>query len=137
MATLTVTLVEGNNGIDQDASLNAFRSALATFVVEREIQEDTIANAVHSLFDKYLGVNINMPALCSSVLQALNVQPENFKVMETRVQEYVRQNSDLSEKKDKEGNVVQIGEPVGTRAFHIAKGKGGGVTRTCDRPINE
>jgi hypothetical protein len=134
MATITITLVEGNTGIDQNASLDVFMLALANYAAEKDIQDDNIHNAVHAVFDKYYGVNINMPALCSSVLQALKVEPSNFKTMEVRVAEYVRANADLSEKKDKDGNVVQVAEPVGTRTFHIAKGKGGGVTRNSDRP---
>ena len=133
--TLTIALVVTADGIDQDASRQAFNSALVNYVAEREVEDDNIGSAVHAVFDQYPSANINMPALTSYVLQKLNAQPENFNTLEVRVMEYVRSNADLSEKKDKAGNIIQSAEAPRTRAFVIGKGKGGGVKRWSDHPV--
>ena len=63
-----------------------------------------------------------MPAVTSMALTRMNVQPENFKILTDKVQDYIRENA-------------------GTRAsgalFSIAKGKGGGVRRWSDTPLND
>lgn len=135
MATLTITLVEDTDGVDQSATTAAFRTALASYVAEREIQDGNIGEAVHAVFDQYPTANINMPALAGFVLQRLNAQPENFNALEERVMEYVRKNADLPTLKDKAGNVTQVGEAPRTRTFAIGKGKGGGVKRWSDHPV--
>jgi hypothetical protein len=135
MATLTITLVSGS---DDDLAANeaAFRTSYLAFVAEREIQDDNIGNAVHAVFDQYKSATINMSARTGFVLHRLNVQPENFKALETRVMEYVRSNADRHEKSDKEtGVITQDAEAPRTRTFVIAKGKGGGVRRWIDHPV--
>lgn len=136
--TLTTVLVLTTAGtIDQAASEAAFRTSLANYIAEREVEEGNIADAVHAVFDKYRGASINMPALAGFVLQQLNVQPENFNALEERVMEYVRNNADLPEKKDKSGKVIQAAEAPRTRTFAIGKGKGGGVKRWSDHPAKD
>lgn len=126
--TLTVALVVLANGIDLDASRQAFSDALDSYIAERAIEDDNIGSAVHAVFDQYPSANINMPALTSYVLQKLNASPENFNALEARVMEYVRVNADAAQK-SKDGVVTQFAEEPGTRTFVIAKGKGGGVKR--------
>lgn len=128
MSNLTITLVRHTDGsIDEAGSTRAFSAALAKHVAERETEVATIAAAVNGVFDRYLGASINMPALASMALQSLNVQPENFKALELRCLEYVRENAQGDKAED--GTVAN---PSST--FVIGKGKGGGVTRRCDRP---
>jgi len=135
MATvLTVTLVSGTDD-DLAANVTAFRSAYLAFVAEREIEDAAIGDAVHAVFDQYRSASINMPALAGFALQRLNVQPENFKALEARIMDYVRENADRHEKSDKAGVVIQAAEPPRTRTFVIAKGKGGGVRRWADQPV--
>jgi hypothetical protein len=134
MATLSVTLVSGTDN-DLDANVAAFRTAYCAFVAEREIEDTNIGEAVHAVFDQYPGANINLPALCGFALQRLNVQPESFKKLEERVADFVRENADRHEKKDKDGVVTQMAEPDRTRTFKIAKGKNGGVLRWSDKPV--
>jgi hypothetical protein len=135
MTTLTVTLVSGTDD-DLAANEQAFRTSYLAFVAEREIEDTNIGDAVHAVFDQYRSASINMPALAGFALTRLNVQPENFKALETRVMEYVRENADRHEKTDKEtGLITQAAETPRTRSFVIAKGKGGGVKRWSDHPV--
>jgi hypothetical protein len=121
MATLTVTLVSKDGAVDQSASEAAFRTALLNYVAQRETEQSTIAAAVSAQFDKHPGVSINMPALASMVLASLNVQPENFSTLEALALGYVRENA--SEKRE-DGKL-----------FRIGKGKGGGVKRWSEIPV--
>lgn len=133
---LSFALVLATDGtIDTDASLSSAKKTLLTYVAERETESEQIGEAVHAVFDQYKGASINMPALQSMALTHLNVQPESFKVLGERVAQYVRDNADLPEVKDKAGNVTQAAEPARTRAFKISKGKNGGVRRWADHPV--
>jgi uncharacterized protein YgiB involved in biofilm formation len=117
MSTLTINLVTDKGVVDQKASRQAFESALVKYVAERETELSAIADAVNSVFDEHKGSSINMPAVAGFALQKLNAQPENYKTLETRVMEYVRENA--------KGD---------SSTFVIAKGKKGGVTRRADQP---
>lgn len=110
-------VVRSSGSIDVEATVANFRSALSVHLAERETQQATIADAVHTVFDQYKGQTISMPSLTGLALQALNVQPENFGALTERVQEYVREQSK--------------GE---ASIFVIAKGKGGGCSRRADKP---
>jgi len=121
MATLTVNLVTKDGAIDQDASRKAFNEALVKYVAERETEQSTIATAVNAQFDKHPGVSINMPALASMTCAALNAQPANFSTLEERCLSYVRENA--SDKRE-DGKL-----------FRIGKGKGGGVRRWAEIPV--
>jgi hypothetical protein len=101
-----------NGSIDHSATLAKFEGDLFSFAQEREKEESVIAEALHGIFDSHKGKRIPMPFLTSEVLRVLNVQPENFKSLTEKVQEYVRACDD----------------------FSIGKGKGGGVGRACDLP---
>jgi hypothetical protein len=131
MTTLSISLVLDSDGlIDETASTLAFQAAVADYKAQRELEEGTIAEAVAAQFDKYPGASQNMPALVSGVLHALNVQPSNFKTMETKVLHYIRENSDRPADK----KLGREAEPPRTRLFGIRKGVGGGVCRWSDVP---
>jgi hypothetical protein len=117
MSTLTITLATKDGKIDEKASRLAFDAALVKYVAERETELSAIADAVRTVFDSHKGLSINMPAVAGFALQQLNAQPENYKTLETRVMEYVRENA--------KGD---------SSLFVIAKGKKGGVTRRADQP---
>jgi hypothetical protein len=135
---LSSYIVRASSGsIDHDATCSKFADDLVKYEAERETELETIALAVNTVFDTHKGASINMPALTSLALRELNAQPSNFAALTERVQEYVRDNADRTEKKDKEGKVVQVAEAPRTRAFCIGKGKGGGVKRWCDQPVAE
>jgi hypothetical protein len=131
---LTVKLVLDEDGaIDEAASQIAFTSALSAYKAERELEASTIETAVHAIFDQYRGVSVNMPYLVNSVLRSLNVQPANFKAMESKVLAFVRSNSDRLANKSKG---IEAEAPR-TRTFGIKKGSGGGVVRWSDIPEEE
>ena len=105
--SLTVALVTGDDGrINQDASVEAFRSALVRRTAELETEEVQIAQAVNDLFDQYMGTSINVPAVCSMAAQKLNVQPENFATISERVASYVRSHS--QETKNEDGTTTDV-----------------------------
>lgn len=128
MSSITVNLVSVDGRTDEDASVAAFRVAMSKHIADRETELSTIADAVGAVFDKYKGTSINMPALCNFALQELNAQPENYKVLQERTAQYVRDNS--QGEKDKETGVEARPDSL----FVIGKGKGGGVHRRSDRP---
>lgn len=112
--TLNTYVVRASNGsIDHEATIAKFEGDLNTFAAAREKEDSLIAEALHGIFDSHKGKRIPMPFLTSEVLRVLNVQPENFKSLSEKVQEYVRACDD----------------------FSIGKGKGGGVGRACDLPV--
>ena len=119
--------------IDEKSTMLKFQGILRQYIAERSTEDETIAEAVHAVFDEHKGTSINMDAVASFALPKLNVQPENFNYLKGRVLDYVRANADLPEKKV-DGKVVQAAEAPRTRAFAIGKGKGGGVRRWADVP---
>ncbi len=127
--TVTITLVETAAGVDRASSSKAFESAVDKFIAERETQESTIAGAVGAYFDSHKNEPIKMPALVHGALQHLNVQPSNYGSLEKLVKAYVRSNSQSVKLPD--GKVEERPQSL----FVIAKGKGGGVTRRSDLPV--
>lgn len=125
--SITVTLVERDGHVDQDASRKAFDSALSKHIAEGEVEQTQIADAVSALFDQYQGSPIPMPALASMTAQKLNAQPENFKVLSERVLDYVRSHSQGEKAED---GTVERPDSL----FVIGKGKNGGCYRRADRP---
>ncbi len=127
--SLTIDLVLTDGSIDLDASTQAFRSAAVRRQAELETEQEQIAEAVSALYDRFPGQAIGMPAVASMTAQALNAQPENFKVLSDRVLDYVRSNSQETGSA-KEGTLVSHPDSL----FVIAKGKNGGCYRRADRP---
>lgn len=123
-AVLASYVLRGEDGeLDIEGTVDRFRSDLLNYQVERETEAATIGAAVNGVFDEHPGARINMPALQSLALQKLNVQPENFKALQTRVAEYVRENAS--------------GERSDGRLFKIGKGVRGGVLRWAEEPLSD
>lgn len=131
--TLSFILVVGN----RDASLANAAAAYDKHIAERETEEQTISEAVHSVFDQYPGAALTMPTIEGMTLRVLNAQPSNWKALGKRVLEYVRANSDRTAVKDDDGNIVTPAEAPRTRTFGISKGVGGGVKRWADVPESD
>lgn len=128
--SLTVDLVIEDGHINIEASTQAFRASALKRQAERETQGAQIAEAVKDLYDRQAGKAIAMPVLGSMVAQALNAEPENFKVLSDRALDYVRANSQ-STGSEEEGNLVLHPDSL----FVIGKGKGGGCYRRADKPV--
>lgn len=128
-----VTLTDGS--LDDTANVLAFEKAYDAYKVETESFDEEVSAAVHAQFDQYRGASQNMPALIHGALNRLDVG-QNYQLMHDKVQNFIRQNSDRAEKKDKKtGEILQVAEAKRTRAFGIAKGKNGGCRRWSDVPV--
>jgi hypothetical protein len=113
IANYTVRNADGS--IDHEASLAKFAGDLLRYEAERELEREVIAGAVHALFDKHLGKRLTTPYVVSEALKSLNAQPENYKALTEKVQDFLRTSPE----------------------FNIGKGKGGGCARSCDLPEKE
>jgi hypothetical protein len=110
-----------------DGSLNfaetcsRFEAELVKYASEREVETQTIANAVDAVFDAYPAlVKMNVPALITMTLVKMNAQPENHKVLSDRIHSYIRDNA--------QGEIAEDGtQERPSSKFLIGKGKGGGV----------
>lgn len=132
--------------VDLESSVLSFEAKVNNYVAEVELETEAIAAAVGAVFDKHLGVRMNMPFIISQSLQHLNVQPENSKSLTDRVHAYIQENADQDAEyetdpatgkvkgKGDERKVTVPAEEDRTRMFGIGKGKGGGVVRWCDIP---
>jgi len=118
--TLSFDLVFSNGTIDRKASLAAAEAALDTHIAEYATEQETIRDAVNAVFDLYKGAFITMPTIGGMALRQLNAQPGNYKSLEKRVLDYIRANS---------------GPRNSNATFGITKGKGGGVCRWSDVPV--
>jgi len=114
----TYVVRAGNGSIDLDATCAKFAKDLLAFQAEMETENEAVGAAVNAVFDQFPGARINMPALVNYSLQRLNVQPENFRILSEKVQNYVRD---------------RAGARESGALFHIGKGKGGGVSRWSDQ----
>lgn len=112
----TFCVRDESGAIDVGATVLKFEGEVQKYQAERELESETVGAAVNAVFDEHRGAVINMPAVTSMALTRLGVQPETYKVLSERVQEYIRTNAT-----DTRGGL-----------FRIAKGKGGGVTRWAD-----
>jgi hypothetical protein len=122
MATsLNVTLVMASGKVDQDATRDAFETAMSQFVAQHETESATLSDAVTSVLAAHPGKGIAMPILASLALASINVQPENYSVLSEQLLNYVRRNAS-----DNRAD----GKP-----FRIGKGKGGGVRSWSDIPV--
>lgn len=110
-------VVRNAGQVDIEATVEKFRGELSSYLAQYETEQASIADAVHSVFDKHLGTTLTMPVLSTYSLNELNAQPENYTALNDRVLDYVRQNA--------EGD---------SSIFVISKGKGGGVKRRVDIP---
>lgn len=122
--------------IDFDATMAKFSTQLTEYEAVCEKEDATIADAVHAVFDSKVmrGGSVNMDAIVTFALGSLNPNTDNYAILRDRIKNWIRANSDQSEKK-KEGIIISPAEPPRTRTFSISKGKGGGVRRWADIPI--
>lgn len=139
VTNLTVKLVRSSNGeIDDAASTAAFQAELAQYKANRELEESTISDAVHAVFDQYPDAVMTMPVIRTFSLQKLNAQPANAEILGEKVLEFVRENADRPAQKDKKTKAILVpAEPPRTRTFAIVKGARGGVRRWSDVPETE
>ena len=112
-ASYVVRFTDGS--IDHDSTLEKFSSDLLRFEEIQDKENATIGNAVHSLFDQFQGAKLNTPFVVGEVLRRLNVQPENYKALTDKVQNFIKSNS--------QGD---------NATFVVSKGKGGGIGRRSD-----
>jgi len=120
--TMAGYVVKTDGEINVEETVQKFRAELLVYKTERELESETVGQAVHAVFDDWRGVNINMPALQTAALKYLNFQPENHKALSQKVTEYVRANA---------------GKRETGALFFIGKGKGGGVKRWSDHQNEE
>lgn len=83
-----------------------------------EKERDAFLPLINELFDKYRGASINLPAVTSFVLQGLNVQPENYHVLNERVTKFVHELCAAT--------ALGYNMPKG---YEMRTGKGGGISR--------
>lgn len=134
---LTIVLVKKDGLIDEAASIALFTAELQKTKVAQEMESGQIADAVNAVFDKFKGVSINLPALCTYTMGHLGATPATYNDLVEKVSNYVRDNSDRpaqKDPKDKEKILVPAEAPR-TRLFSMNKGKGGGVKRWSDVPV--
>jgi len=134
--TLSAFVVRGEDGrLDSDATVAKFVDRLAEWESAVEKEDSAIAAAVHEVFDTKIvkGGSLNMDAIVTFAIPALNPNSDNFAILRDRIKDWVRTNADQPAKKSKDGKTVLVeAEAPRTRAFSIAKGKGGGVRRWAD-----
>ncbi len=116
-------LVRGADGaIDQTATLAKVGEALVAFAALDANQSSDFAKAIDAVFDAHPGVRIPLPALANEAMKSLNVDVMNYQVISERVQTFVRNNS---------------GDRETGRKYGMSKGKGGGVGRWSDIPVEK
>lgn len=126
MATITLSdfAVLTNGSVDTNATMAKFQETLLNYVTERETETAEIAAAVEAALDSNSGTRMHFDFLASSAARNMNAQNENFKTLENKIRNYVRENSCAA---DADGNPVDSNKP-----YHIGRGAGGGVGRWSD-----
>jgi hypothetical protein len=109
---------DGN--IDVNLTLDKIRKILVLHIASRELERQTIAEAVDLVFTKNPNVRMNIPALVSETLKNLHVQIENFPILKQRVESFIKENSSPN----REDNL-----PLGTAK---GKSKAGSIFRWKD-----
>ena len=102
--------------IDRNASILAFTTALDSFIFESEVEGDTLANAVHSVFDNAFGKRLTAPTVVALAMTHLEFTPETYTALADKVKGFIQAN---------------VGEK-GSALFSTRKGPGGGVSRWAD-----
>lgn len=112
-----------DNSIDHDATLAKFAGDLLRFEAEREMEQGVIAEAVHALFDRWLGKRLTTPFVTGEALKVLNAQPENYKVLTQKVQEFLRTSPEFHSGKGKGGGIARLRDLTAEQRAKIAKGE--------------
>jgi hypothetical protein len=103
------TVRDVNGSVDVDASVSAYRTALASWVQSNELDLTSIERAVEAVFDEY-SESMPMQFVVGQSAQRLGVEPSQFKTVTARITSYVR-------------GQVSLGR------FTLEKRKGKGLTR--------
>ena len=118
--------VIGSNGsIDMQATINKFSADLDTYDQKHGAQMESIGNAVNAVFDQYKGARLNTAFIQGEVVRRMNIEPQNYKSVCDKVQEYLHLHSQGKARQD--GSVERPNS-----LYLINKGKGGGVGRRSD-----
>jgi len=125
---MTVELVSGTDD-DRAANVYVFQEAYDLFIAANLNLSDKIAGAVDAVFDEYPNKPIVIPSLVNAAMGHLTYSLNTFKSLSDSIVEYVRENADRTDRKDRAGNVISSAEADRTRKFKIGKGANGGVTR--------
>lgn len=122
--------------LDFDATMAAFAARLTDYEAAVGMETEQIANAVHSVFNKFPSINLTMDAIVSFALPDLNPTPDNHTILSARIKDYIRDNADRPAVLDEVTKAtITPAEAPRTRLFAIAKGKGGGVRSWNHTPI--
>lgn len=100
-----------NGSVDIDASCEAYREALETWVLTHEENERKLREHVVNVL-RVAGKNIPFPTLVGMVCVRLQPTAEQYEVVSTSVEEFLK---------------GSIGEKGGSSLLYAKKGKGGGV----------
>lgn len=122
MTTLSVTLVRTADGsVDEDASLEACRTAVREYVERTDTLNRELSVAVHAVFDANVGVRMNMPFIVSEAMRLITYNPNDYARVNAAVGDFIRANAGA----ERESGAL----------FHIGKGKGARTFRWSDEPL--
>jgi len=96
--------------INIEASVEKFADALEAQAKHEAAQAEGIGAHVHTIFDKYKGLPLPMPAVVSQIVSALQTPLNAYAETCEAITDWIRNSPE----------------------FVIVKGKGGGVRRVCD-----
>jgi hypothetical protein len=116
MKTLQVEIVSRDGSVDQEATRQAFETALETHLAQVEIAHGVVAGAVDAVFSDHPQA-MAMPTIAALACQKLNATPENHASLTEAVLDYVRANN-------KGDNSL----------FVSVRGRSGGTIRRSDLP---
>ena len=103
---LTDSVRNNDGNVDVSATLDKVRNQLMVHVAERETEQQTISDALNTVFDRHPGARLNMPCLVNAALTILNTQPENYNVLRDRVHKFVQENASM---KREDGKMLVYG----------------------------
>jgi hypothetical protein len=129
MNTIEIKLIPSDDGtVDVQATLAAAETDILAYKAARETEDETIRQALDSVFDSRPGVKMNMPFVIGQALNHMGIaeQPTNYKTLYERVHAHIVANS--QGKTDKDTKLVANPDSY----FVVGKGKGGGVARRAD-----
>ena len=123
-------LVYTDGKVDLPLSNKKFNDAATLFKAKNEADEEVVLSALHSLFDTYKGVALNVPAVVSGTVTLMSqtnplfANPQLFGTLSKRI-------TDVLEANTVPKNPVQGDTKV--YAFDVKRGAGGGHFRISDQ----
>ena len=118
--------------VDEDATVQKFRGALATFITERETEESRIFEEIDTVLSANVGTRTNLDYVTGTVVRALNGNALNHTSLKAKVAEQIRANA-CGEKDGKPIDRDTDEELAQPRRYFMGKGRDGGVARWADR----